>query len=102
MVAEVDPEWGQKALDHQFELFIRPELERRLQEGTITSPYEIRMAQVIFSPDGSKPKVRLNEEVRAVAKVKPSKLPLRKGQAVMASDVAEIEEIELTGLDPNE
>lgn len=61
---------GPAVFEQILELFIRPEVERRRAEGRLADGTSLQAAQVICFPDARPNLVRLNEEVRAIAKVK--------------------------------
>lgn len=52
------------------DLFFDPEITRRKKEKTIKDDFQLLAAQVIFFPNGEKPIIRLNQEVKATVKVK--------------------------------
>lgn len=60
----------QRAFDQAMDLWILPEIERRQSAGKIGKPYKLHAAQIIFYADARPRKIRLNEEVKALAKVK--------------------------------
>jgi uncharacterized protein (UPF0332 family) len=62
--------------------------------------FQLRAAQVVFEPDADAPLVRINEEVRALARVRPAK-PFKAGDPVTADHVAEFLHLELTDENPN-
>lgn len=61
---------GQITFNHVLEVWITPEVIRRQESGSIPKPYDLRAAQIIFYPDGRPRKIRLNEEIRFLAKAK--------------------------------
>ncbi len=76
-----------------FEIWIQPEVERRINSGTWERGTAIIAAQVFLpSPlDGEEPMVRLNGEVQASVKVKfKPKVSIKVGDPVNARDIQEI------------
>jgi hypothetical protein len=65
-----DVEIGQRFFQVMMEIFIGPAVELRQASGALPKPVILRAAQVIFYPDGRKPEVRINDEVRAIGEVK--------------------------------
>lgn len=52
------------------DIFFNPEIERREKSNEIQPDFQLIAAQVIFFPNGEKPIIRLNNEVKATVKVK--------------------------------
>jgi len=88
------------AMRQAFELWINPEIERRRQTGRLRDGFALSAAQVIMDMDTDAPTVRLNEEVKAVFRAR-LKRAVQKGEVVWENDFDEIEDLELTDLDPN-
>lgn len=65
-----DKEFSNNVFKNFNDLFFNPEIERRKNEKIIHADFQLLAAQVIFFPNGEKPIVRLNEEVKASVKVK--------------------------------
>ncbi len=82
------------------ELWVLPEIQKRKKENRISDKFSLKCAQIIFSKARGWNKVRLNNEVKAIMKVKANK-PKNKGDAVYDSEITNIESIELTKQDPN-
>jgi len=78
------------------DLYVQPEITRRQEAGEAPTPLTLSRAQIVFSLDGSPPKVRLNDEVRCVgsAKIKPgvSKEP---GDPIYAHELDGFESLDL-------
>ena len=70
MNTDADSEFSNNVFENFMGLFFQPEITRRKIVGTITEPFSLLAAQVIFFPDGRQPEVRLNEEVSAEIKLK--------------------------------
>lgn len=104
MPAELDAttlaEIGQRATQQVMDLFINPEISRRQERGELPRPLPFLAAQVIFYPNERPPQVRINSEVRAIARVihKPGVMK-EPGDEVFANELASIEQITLTDSD---
>jgi uncharacterized protein (UPF0332 family) len=87
--AEESP-WG-RTLEHAFEIWINPEVERRRGHGRLPAGFVVLAAQVVMNV-GKAPVVRLNEEVRLVVKVPSPEEPFKVGDAVPINwdEVAEV------------
>lgn len=59
-----------RASENILEVYVMPEIERRQKDGDLKAPVELFAAQVIFYPDRREPEVRINSEVRALAKMR--------------------------------
>lgn len=98
----MDEEKGRRAFEQFIDLFFRPEIERRRAEGKPPERLMLTKAQVVFYADGRKPDVRLNDEVKAVAKVnfKPGAVAgKRPGDLIMADEIEDIAEVMLPDTD---
>jgi hypothetical protein len=94
------PEEGmQRFLDQVFELWINPELERRRADGTLADDFALQKAQIIFNIDQA-PKVRINEEVKALAHLVVNRR-IEKGEEIRHKDIEAISKVELTDEDPD-
>ena len=79
------------------DLFVTPEVKRQQETGKLNKPLDLRAAQIIFFPDGRKPQVRINSEVRAIAKVKfKSGISKEPGEPIFEHDLEGLGEINLT------
>jgi uncharacterized protein (UPF0332 family) len=87
-----DIEIGQRFFQQMMDIFIVPAIEERQASAVLPRPLVLRSAQVIFFPDGRKPEVRINDEVRAIGQVK-----MREGVSKNAGDP--ISEHEMQGLE---
>jgi hypothetical protein len=90
-------------VEQAMSLWFLPELERRRAAGTIPNPYELRAAQVLFYPDERPTEVRLNEEVRVLARVKFKEgVAKEKGEPIFHHEIDNCELLQLPGTeDPN-
>lgn len=82
-----------------FELWIEPELARRglvVEEQTAS----VEKALIVFRPGASAPDVRINDEA-PLSLIARATRDLDAGEPVRASDIADIERVEPSGIDPN-
>ena len=96
----MDDEIKIRVFKQVMELWVLPEIERRKKEKRLEEPFVLRTAQILFSHDKGTQKIRLNQEVKAVAKSK-AKRDIKKGEIVYEKDIDNIEDIQLTEQDPN-
>ena len=90
-------EFGRNVLQQFMDLYVTPEMRRRQETGELGKPLYLRAAQIIFFPDGRKPLVRINSEVRAISKVKlKSGVSKRVGEPIFENEVEGLKEINLT------
>ena len=81
----IDNETKQRVFQQVMDLWVKPEIERRLKYKKIEKNVVLTKIQIILSLN-SKPKIKFNDEVKAV---------------IHYSENKDIEKIELKGLDPN-
>jgi len=91
---------SQKLFQQTMNMWINPEIDKRKSLNRMPDDFKLKSAQIIFSLDRGWNKVRLNKEVKAVAKCKIN-CAKNKGDAVYETDIDEIESIDLTDKDPN-
>ncbi len=97
---QLDPETGTKLFRQLLDEFIIPEIKRRHSAGTVETPVELIAAQIVFFPDERKPQIRINDEVRALAKAKAKPGILKKkGEAVFEHELDYLREFALTNQD---
>ena len=72
-----------RAFSQLMKLLVDPEIKNRQANGTLPKGFQLSKAQILFSPDGTKPKVRLNDEVRALVEFKLKKGILKKGGEII-------------------
>jgi len=94
-----DEEAKQRIFQQVMDIFIIPEIERRQSIEKI-EPFVLSSAQIVFSLKDGKNIVRLNEEVKAVAKIKLNTSKI-KGEPVYDNEVDYVEGIQLTDKDVN-
>jgi len=93
---------GQNFVDHVLSIFVQPEVQKRIAEGTLVAPVPLNKVQVILHLDGP-PVVRLNDEVSAVAQiVYAGGRPLAPGAPIYESDVGSVVWVQPgSDIDPN-
>lgn len=92
----LDYEARQRAFDQFMQLFVLPEIERRKKEGGLSEEFILKKAQVIFSGDGTRPVVRINDEARILAKVKlKDGIKKNKGEVIRWNDIEDIKMLRL-------
>lgn len=96
----MDEEITKRVFQQIKDLWIIPEIERRKNLNGLPNDFKLRSAQIIFSLDRGWNKVRLNEEVKAIARFKINR-PIKKGEAVYEDDIDDVAKIELTDDDKN-
>lgn len=96
-------EFSNRAIQNIMDIFITPEVRRRQDTGQLPIPVKLIFAQVILFPDERQPLIRINEEVRAKAKIKfKSGVSKKPGDAIYENEIDEIEYVELAPSDdPN-
>lgn len=85
---QLPPEAQARTLKHAMELWVEPEIERRRSLGLVDGDFALAAAQVIMR-EGEPIEVRLNQEVRAVGRVRVRK-DVRSGDAVHLADVEDV------------
>lgn len=92
------PEWAKlegwdRTFAHMWEIAFKPELERRRATGLIGDDFHLYLAQLLQPPDKEN-KILFNEEVRGTALMRAPRA-VEKGEPVLMSDLAHIEQFEL-------
>jgi uncharacterized protein (UPF0332 family) len=91
-----DKKMYEKAFQQFMDLFITPEVQRRQEAGELPKPLDLRAAQIIFYPDGRKPHVRINAEVKAIGKMKLKPgISKKVGEPIYDYELEGLEEIHL-------
>ncbi len=98
-IAVVEGESPDRTLQQVFDVWVAPEVERRRSAGQLPPNFQLWQAQIVFEVDAPV-RVRLNDEVRSVMKVRATRA-IAKGEAVGMNDFSEVVSIELTDNDPN-
>ena len=93
-------EIAQNASKQFMDLFMTPDVMLRQEASELPRPLDLRAAKIIFYPDRRMPTVRVNSEVKVLAKMK-LKLGIEKdyGDAVYANELDGLEELMLTNED---
>lgn len=95
-----DVDVSQATLNHAFELWINPEIERRRAAGTLPDNFVLHGAQIIMNV-GESNEVRLNAEVKAVLSGTCNR-PIENGEWVGWDDFSDIRNVMLLeDHDPN-
>lgn len=96
----LDEEGAKTFFNHILQLWIYPELNKRVKDGFISKDYQVTKAQIVLDPNKNSSEVRLNDEVKAVVKIK-----LKPGiekqfkEEVFEDEVVEIMDVTLTNED---
>ena len=81
--------------------WILPSIRERQERNELDKPLTLQMAQIIFKPNGGKPIVRVNEEVKGRAKVKLRNGSVSEGDQIFTNQFDKIEVFELNETDRN-
>jgi len=97
------PEGSQRLFQQIMSIWILPEIQRRKEKGILPENFQLTGAQVLFSLDESCNRIRLNDEVRAIAEIKLKKdIGKSKGEPVFEHEIESIEGMKLAQEDdPN-
>ena len=96
MNIELKQDFNKEVIQNLLDVFVTPEVKRRQDAGMLPKPLELRYAQVILFPDERKPLIRINEEVKAKAKVKfHSGISKKLGDLIYEHEIEAIEHVEL-------
>ncbi len=95
----MDEKIGQRVFQQVMDIWIIPEIKIRKELGKITDNFILTKVQIVFSLYNGNI-IRLNDEVKAIVKVKINK-SVKKAEAVYEGDVDNMEKIELTDDDAN-
>ena len=93
----LDDEGSKRFLNQVLSIWVKPDIELRKSAGTLPSNFALSRAQVILYPDG-KYVVRLNDEVKALAKIRAA----RKFEAGEVYQIPSIDDIEDVDLSPDD
>lgn len=100
----MDNEFSNNLFNNLMDTWILPSVRERQEKGELAKPLSLRMAQIIFKPEGGKPEVRINTEVRGRAIIKLNEKlekPIEKGDPVSINQIDNIEAFELENDDSN-
>ncbi len=86
-----------KGFENLWDLFVLPEVQKRLDAGNLTEPVVITAVQIILPPDDAPAQVRLNDEVKAYAvpRYKPG-ISKAAGEPVYSHELEALRDITLT------
>ena len=91
-----DSEFGARAGRQLMDIYITPEVMKRQESGLLPKPLNLTAAQIIFYPDGRRPLVRINNEVKAFLQVRFKEIISKKiGDEVLQNEIEKIENIKL-------
>src|SRR3989344_1786473 len=79
-----------RVLDQAMNIWINPEIEKRKKNGWLKDDFQLKRAQVIFTPN-QKNKIRFNEEIKIIAKSKLNRAVV-KGEEISVSNLQKVEE----------
>jgi hypothetical protein len=96
----MEEEIGQKIFQQVMDIWVIPEIERRKYSGRIDQNFILNGAQIVFSFEWRFPKIRINDEIKAVMEGKINR-DIKKGEKVYEKDLDSIESIKLTNEDSN-
>lgn len=96
MNTNANEEFSKRVIQNIMDIFITPEVKRRQDARELPKPLSFYCAQVILFPDERKPLVRINEEVKAKAKVqyKPG-ISKKKGDPVYENEIEDLCHVDL-------
>ena len=97
MQPPMDKKFGSKVLQQFMDLFVIPEIRRREENGLLSKPFQLQSAQIIFYPDGRKPIVRLNSEIKAIGHMKlKDGVSKKAGEPILENEIEGLTGIELS------
>jgi uncharacterized protein (UPF0332 family) len=90
----MNEEFGQRLLNNLLETWILPAIRERQEKGELPKPLGLKAAQIIFRPEGGKPEIRVNSEVKGKAIARLSKA-VQAGDPLGQDQIDDIEAFEL-------
>ena len=63
-------EFANNVFNNMMDLFFKPEIKKRTEQGLLSEEFQLLAAQAIIYPDGRQPIIKLNAEVSAEVKIK--------------------------------
>ena len=96
----MESEIGNRIFQQVMELWVLPEIEKRKSLKKISPNFNLRSIQIIFSHDKPINEIRLNEEVKAIMKIRANR-DIEKGEPIFEKDIDDIEDVTLTNQDSN-
>ena len=95
-----DGEFYKRVFQQFMDLFVTPAIAERQAKGELPKPLHLSAAQIIFSPDGRKPLVRINKEIRAISDVRLKEgIGKKAGEPVYDNEIEGLAGIKLTDQD---
>jgi hypothetical protein len=92
----MDEDWVSPAIRNLMDLWVKPEIERRLKDGRLQLPFILDAAQVVMYSDSRPPEIRLNNEIRAQAYVKlKDGVSKQKGDQVNQDEIEYVHQLQL-------
>ena len=85
----MENEIANRVFKQVMELWVLPEIERRRKEKILGESFILTKAQILFSHDKSFPKIRLNQQVKAIAKSKANR-DIKKGEEITGDYTEEL------------
>ena len=87
------PDEVKKVFDQVINIWVNPEIERRIKRGWLKEDFRFSRVQIIFTPK-QKTKIRFNDEIDVTARVRLKKSVV-KGDEINNSDIDSVEKIEV-------
>ena len=102
-MSELPESAGASIFQQMIDIWVRPEIDRRRAARALPESFALHAAQLICSADGEPNKVRLNDEVQAVALIrKKPGVAKEKGDTIYLDEIEGVETIVLPETeDPN-
>lgn len=98
----MDDETAKNFFKNVLDLWVYPEINKRLEEGKISKDTEVRSALIIMNPDKNTTEVRINDEVGVTVITKyKSDVQKKYGEPVYEQEIDEHLLIEQVDKDPN-
>jgi len=85
--------FANQAFTSMWDMYFKPEIERREAAGEIKDGFHLYMAQALFPPEGEA-RILLNEEVEGVALMRAPRV-VEKGDPVFVADMQHVERFDL-------
>jgi len=93
-------EFYERVFQQFMDLFVKPAISERQAKGELQRPLPLNAAQIIYFPDGRRPLVRINSEIRAISEVKLKKgIGKKSGEPVYENEIEGLESIKLADQD---
>ncbi|MBI4480614.1 MAG: HEPN domain-containing protein [Acidobacteria bacterium] len=95
-----DREFGQRVFQQFMDLLVMPAVQERQASGELPRPLRLKAAQIIFFPDGRRPLVRINEEIKAIGQVKlKAGVEKKNGDPILSHEIEGWETVRLSDQD---